>query len=85
MMKNDKKYKMLTGEKLNREEGIQDKVTCYMDDVQNIIGHKRNTMMEKYINQLNKLLIVLYSHNFLKIHKLYLENILQYFFDDTSW
>ena len=66
MMKNEKIYKMLTGETLVR---IQHKVSCYMDDVQNVIGHKSNQRLEIYINQLHKLLIGLYSHNYLKINE----------------
>ena len=40
-----------------------------MYDVQNIIGHKNNLQLEIHINQLHKLLIGLYSHNFLKINE----------------
>ena len=52
-----------------RVEGIVHKVTHYVDNVQNIIGHKSNPMLDKYINQLHKLLIGLYSYNFLKINE----------------
>ena len=69
MMKNERIYQLLTGEKLKRVEGILHRVTCYVDDVQNIIGHKNNLQLEIYINQLHKLLIGLYSYSFLKINE----------------
>ena len=54
MMKNNLIFKLLTGKEINKYSGIDHKIVCYIDDVQHVIGHKSNTVLEKYINDLHK-------------------------------
>ena len=59
---------MLTGLDIQRFSGIDHRVVCYVDDVQHILGHKSNAVLNEYVNHLHQLNKGLYSHNFLKMN-----------------
>ena len=68
MMKNKYIFKLLTGQEIERFPRVEHHVVCYVDDVQHVVGHKRNHVLELYINKLHQLNIGLHSHNFLQIN-----------------
>ena len=75
MMKNQYIYKLITGEDAIKAEGIIHKVTCYVDDVQHVLGHKSNITLETYVNKLHILYIAYYGHNKLKINVAFCETL----------
>ena len=68
MMKNKFMYKLIIGEEIDRFSAIDHKVTCYVDDVQHVVGHKSNIVLQQYINALHALNKGLYAANFLKMN-----------------
>ena len=53
LMRNKFMYKLITGEEIARFSAIDHKVTCYVDDVQHVVGHKSNLILQDYINALH--------------------------------
>ena len=67
-MRNGYIFKLLTGEEAQKFSGIDHAVVCYVDDVQHVIGHRSNKVLEEYVNLLHKLNKGLYSANFLQMN-----------------
>ena len=67
-MRNKTIFRMLTGEDVQKFSGVDYAVVCYVDDVQHIIGHRSNKILQDYLKKLHMLNIGIYGANFLKIN-----------------
>merc|ERR1712081_94195 len=68
MDKINQNFEAYMGEEVEKFSRIDHAVVCYVDDVQHIVGHRSNKILQDYLRKLHMLNIGIYGANFLQIN-----------------